>query len=370
MQSSAPFFSSSYAEARHKFVEAVRAKGLAHQAYVHPTAKGPQGEGLFMDAAWQGPAAPRVVLLIASATHGIEGYVGSAGQTSLLTSGVCDQLPPDVGVLYVHAVNPHGFAHGRRVNEDNIDLNRNFVDFTAPLPPEDPLTEELNALLLPEDWDGAGKAKMDQALDLFVAQYGLRAFQNALTRGQYRFPRSPYFGGSAPSWSNTTFRAIVQRYCAHKPLVVHLDLHSGLGPYGYGELIYSDPRSTLGFARASQWWGQDVTCSVDGSSTSIPLTGDIEQAIKAVVGFDKTVSITLEFGTVPLRDMLSSLIADNWLHVKGQQGTPLAAQIKRQIRYCFYGEEPVWQSMTLGRIHDVVERAMAGLKHVDLDAAA
>jgi len=30
------------------------------------------------------------------------------------------------------AVNPHGFAWLRRVNEDNVDLNRNFIDFPQP----------------------------------------------------------------------------------------------------------------------------------------------------------------------------------------------------------------------------------------------
>ena len=30
----------------------------------------------------------------------------------------------------LHALNPYGFSHLRRVNEDNADLNRNFVDFS------------------------------------------------------------------------------------------------------------------------------------------------------------------------------------------------------------------------------------------------
>jgi hypothetical protein len=36
-------------------------------------------------------------------------------------------VSPDVTLVFIHAVNPYGFHHDRRVNEDNIDINRNFL---------------------------------------------------------------------------------------------------------------------------------------------------------------------------------------------------------------------------------------------------
>ena len=59
----------------------------------------------------------------------------------------------DTALVLVHANNPHGFAHQRRVNEDNIDLNRNFIDFDAKTP-ESPEYAELHPALVPEAWDG------------------------------------------------------------------------------------------------------------------------------------------------------------------------------------------------------------------------
>lgn len=363
------YFSATYAQARAKFLDAAKAAGLPHQVFVHPTAKGPEGEGLFTDVVWHGAEKPDAVILTCSGTHGVEGFAGSAGQTSVIAEKLLANLPKGVAVVHVHGINPYGFAHVRRVNEDNIDLNRNFIDFTAPRPAEDPLTEAVRPLLLPEVYDGPGKLEHDDKVEAFVAQHGLRPFQRAITRGQYRFADSLYYGGTAPSWSNQIWREIVRRHCAHKPVVLHVDVHSGLGPYGYGELIYSDPRTTLGFKRAQAWWGDSVTCSADGTSTSVQLSGDIEQGVKDVVGFDNCVSVTLEFGTVPIREVLESLIADNWLYIKGQHGTPLAARIKRHIRYCFYGEEPVWQSLIVGRIQQVLEQAKAGLAQ-GIDSAA
>ena len=74
------------------------------------------------------------LLVTISATHGVEGFCGSGAQVDWLTLGGPEQLPAGVAALMVHAINPHGFAWLRRVTEEGVDLNRNFVDFTAPLP--------------------------------------------------------------------------------------------------------------------------------------------------------------------------------------------------------------------------------------------
>ena len=73
-------------------------------------------------------------MVIISETHGVEGFCGSGCQVGFLVERVYEGLPKTVGVALVHALNPYGFAWLRRVNEDNVDLNRNFRDFTEPPP--------------------------------------------------------------------------------------------------------------------------------------------------------------------------------------------------------------------------------------------
>ena len=66
---------------------------------------------------------------------GVEGFAGSAIQIQFLKERIGGpELPRSFGVLLIHALNPYGFAHLRRANECNVDLNRNFVDFAQPLP--------------------------------------------------------------------------------------------------------------------------------------------------------------------------------------------------------------------------------------------
>ena len=148
-----PHFSASYAEARRKFVAATRARGLAVETHLLPERVGADGEPLATDVAVLGPQEAQGILIVTSATHGVEGYCGSAIQTGLLSLGLPERIRADAGVavMHVHAANPYGFSHSRRVTQENVDLNRNFVDFSAPLPVNTDYAD-VHDLLLPETW--------------------------------------------------------------------------------------------------------------------------------------------------------------------------------------------------------------------------
>jgi Protein of unknown function (DUF2817) len=85
--------------------------GWLREAELKP---GPTGEELATDTAWVGPASAKKVLVTTSATHGVEGYFGSATQVEWLRRATGDTLPQDVAALHIHAINPYGFAWMRR----------------------------------------------------------------------------------------------------------------------------------------------------------------------------------------------------------------------------------------------------------------
>ncbi|RYY81038.1 MAG: DUF2817 domain-containing protein, partial [Comamonadaceae bacterium] len=68
-------FSPSYALARRKFLQGCVAAGLTVDTRPHPL-KGRDGEDLAMDAAYDGPAEAKHLLMVTSACHGIEGHCG------------------------------------------------------------------------------------------------------------------------------------------------------------------------------------------------------------------------------------------------------------------------------------------------------
>ncbi|MFM8989295.1 MAG: DUF2817 domain-containing protein, partial [Alphaproteobacteria bacterium] len=112
---------------------AAAAAGAAIETHPHPL-RGPAGERLFCDVARLGPARAARALVTMSATHGVEGHCGSGAQVATLREGLLRDLPRDTCAVAIHAINPHGFAWSRRVTEDNVDLNRNFVDHAQPYP--------------------------------------------------------------------------------------------------------------------------------------------------------------------------------------------------------------------------------------------
>src|SRR5579863_1850544 len=173
------YFSATYAEARRKFLEAASAGGAMIDSDVNPHARGVSGEELATDVARFGDMDAESLFVVCSGTHGNEGSCGSGCQIGLIEEGVIEARPRSVAVLLAHGVNPYGFSHIRRVTEDNVDLNRNFRDFSKP-PPENPRYAEIHELLVPDDWDGSARARADDALKIWLQANGMPAYQAAV----------------------------------------------------------------------------------------------------------------------------------------------------------------------------------------------
>ena len=355
---SPPLFSPSYAQARAHFLEAARAAGAQLHSHTLPE-PGAQGEALAMDVAVHGPAQASRVLMTTSAVHGIEGFCGSALQSGLLQAL---RLPPGVAVVHVHAVNPHGFSHVRRVNEDNVDLNRNFIDFDQPLPVNADYAE-VHPLLLPEQWPPS--PELEAALQALGERWGARRLQRAITGGQYQFPQGLWFGGLSPTWSQRTFRQVLHTHLAAARHIAWIDLHTGLGPHGHGERIFACTDAGQPLQRARQWWGKDITSVDTGSSQSVPLSGPIQMAIYEECPQAQYTGICLEFGTLPLPQMIAAMRADHWLALHPQAPAALQRSIREGMQQAFNPPSRAWQVRVWAQGLQAAEQALRGLHGLD-----
>ena len=136
--------------------------------------------------------------------------------------------------------------------------------------------------------------------------------------------------------------------------VAFIDLHTGLGPYGVGEIINNHSAGERAFARVSQWFGGEATSTDAGSSSSAPVSGDITLGVERALPQAEITGVTLEYGTLPLKDVLDAVRADNWLHAHGDLRARQARDIKAQIRSAFYPEADDWKSMVFERSVDVL----------------
>lgn len=356
---SADSFSADYQQARAKFLHAAKEAGGALDSIPHPE-RGPDGGALATDVAWFGPRGAASVLVLISGTHGVEGFCGSGAQVDWLRRGGAGDLPRDVAVMAIHAVNPYGFAWLRRVTQENVDLNRNWVDFSKPLP-ESPLYDALAEALCPKDWSPEVQAASGQTLVAFAAARGERALQQAVSGGQHTHPKGIFFGGLAPTWSRLTQTALFDQYLANASRVGIIDYHTGLGPWGYGERIILDPAGSPGFERAGRWYGAAITSPADGSSSSPDIVGDGLSAASSLLAHAEVTGMALEVGTLDSRTVINSLRADAWLHAYGDPQSEQGRAIKAEIRAAFYGDQDDWKGMVAGQSLTAIHQALAGL---------
>lgn len=356
-------FSSSYAEARAKFLGAAAQAGLASSAYAHPL-PGRHGEALALDVVLDGPGDAEKLLIVSSACHGVEGYCGSGVQVYALHDAAFRSrcAARGVAVLYLHAINPYGFSHIRRVTHENVDLNRNFQDFSVPLPVNSAY-RELHPLLLPETWPpDAGNIA---ALGQFIATRGMKAVQAAVSGGQYEFADGLFYGGIFPTWSNRSLRQVLRQHAAGARRLAWIDLHTGLGECGAGERGFAGRSGdAVALARAREWWGGNgatpITTFGDGTSVSSPLTGLMWGAVYDECPNAEITAIGIEFGTQPLMQVLQALRAEQWLVNHPRAPAALAAGIKQDLRDAFYVDTPEWKEKIVSHARQAMLQAFAG----------
>lgn len=355
-------FAADYAGARRLFLAAAEGAGARLRAYVNPN-RGPGGEELATDVAWVGPEdAPNVVALL-SGTHGGEGFCGSGIQVDWLTSGAPARLPKGTAVILLHAVNPYGFAWLRRVTEEGVDLNRNFVDYAQTLP-DNPHYDALLEAWVPDDPSPASYRAADAKIAAYAKEHGARAVLLARGQGQYTHPPGLHYGGSAPTWARRTEETILTDYrLAERKVVAGIDLHTGLGQYGYGEPLCHHPIGSEPLNRALAWWGESVTQPASGAGISIPRFGLTTQGWTRLLG-ERLTFVTLEFGTFPVDVVYDALRRDQWLHARKDQfdwNSPTAKTIKAEIRRAFYPDTDSWRELTLFRGRQMIRQALNGM---------
>lgn len=361
-------FSRTYPEARASFLHACVDRGAAVVSHRHPLT-GPKGEPLFLDEARFGNPAARKVLFVASGTHGIEGFCGSGLQTFLLRHGVTDRLPNDVALVLVHAVNPWGFAWLRRVNEDNVDVNRNFIDHGAPRP-ENPDYDALNELLNPQVLDDASTGAFMEAARRFEDEHGTGALFRAISGGQYAHPCGVQFGGRAPVWSNRMLRALWARHADAADLAVFVDLHSGLGPTGIGLMMQTAATGSIDAQLAQEWWPDTIRAEPAQGGDAALYSGLIGPAFTAARRPAAAVGVVLEFGTIDITQVMLAVQADNWLQHHGRRDSGAGRAVEQRMRDAFFVDSREWQESVCERGRDVVDRALRGMATFTPEVAA
>ena len=353
------FYSFDYHEARNKFLVAARNSGGRIKSYQNPIT-GPTGKLLYIDAAFFGERNPEKVVVLASGTHGVEGFAGSAIQTGLLRQGLVANIGPNLGIVMIHAINPYGVAHLRRVNEENIDLNRNFLDHSEPYPVNEGYAQ-LTDVIAPESMSLWNDAKAKIRFFFYKLWHGRTELQRAISSGQYTHPKGLFYGGNNTTWSNKTIREITNSHFSNAKRVVIIDIHTGLGAKGNTEVIMNVSKESSAYKRAVQWWGDIVRTTVTGESVSPHLHGTLKLAFPKMLPDSEVTAVSLEFGTFSPKEVFWALRSENWLHHYGGIKNPANNRIKNELLRVFYPDDREWKINVWQKGNEVVRSVLGQL---------
>jgi hypothetical protein len=352
-------FSANYGQARERF-RALAARAGAHQE-AHPIdAPGPHGEQLTIDLAWLGPRDAARVVVVSSALHGVEGFLGSAVQLDLLER--LPELPDGVALVFLHALNPYGFAHLRRVNEDNVDLNRNLLRDGERWEGAPEGYDGFDGLLNPPAPPGrfTHLSFPLRALPRILAS-GLPKLKGIVAGGQYRFPKGVFYGGSGPTKTMKILDEQVPRWFGSARRLIQLDLHSGLGKPATYKLLCDHPVNHPRTALLTRQFGPEVQPWDAGDGVAYAIRGGLGTWMIARLPSCDVDVLCTEFGTVPPLKVITALHCENRAHHHGAPDAPTTIAAKIRIQETFAPSDPTWRDRVVQRGRAVVEQALAAV---------
>ncbi len=300
------------------------------------------------------------VIVVISGTHGLEGPAGSHVQLKL-DEKIRSLGGSGIGIMLIHALNPYGYHHGRRVDAQNIDVNRSggteFVTRSS--------YQEVRHLVELELWSTASERLLREQFDSPDTR---RSCQAAIMSGQFDYPNGLFYGGSPGAcWSMKVLRKIMGDFLASGMFsrgkrIAILDVHTGLGDYGRGELYSPALGLDDPLAMQTQRWlgrlGKEVQFPLarDARSSSAPVSGDILSALYRFLPYDTVMPIAVEMGTKwSVADLVVSMVAENWIHHHpGKLSSKEENSIRQRINEGFFpGSNQTWLDLVWERCLNV-----------------
>lgn len=344
----ATLFAPDYATSRQRFREAAAALGLALEAHAIGE-RGPHGEELAIDVAITPGIDAGRTLVISSGLHGVEGFLGSAVQLGLLRAWHARGASlPRVRCVLLHALNPFGYAWRRRVNETNVDLNRNLLSegesFNGSPAGYSQLNDLLNPQRAPSRWEPVTLKFL-----LAIARHGMPALKQSIATGQYDYPQGLFYGGDGPSRTHEILSAHYEGWLAGSRRVMHLDFHTGLGAWATCKLLIDYALSASQYQRLSRCFGADAFECTHVPGVAYSTRGSFGQWCVARNRARDYLYAAAEFGTYnPLR-VLAGLRAENQAHHWGPPDSASTGRAKQQLVELFCPRAESWRTKVLTR---------------------
>ena len=265
-----------------------------------------------------------------------------------------------VRLVLVHAINPWAFSHRTRTDENNIDINRNFLDFSDGGHMANPAYDSVVELLHADPSDARRALELHRAYKAFFEANGW-ALEGQIWQGQWHRPDGFMYGGRTPSWSNVTFRRIVREHLASSRTIGFIDWHTGIGQFGEIVHLIFDAIGSEERRAAARWWQLAVDAdSVFKSGAKPEYRGLLCQAIRQERPDARIAGAVIEFGSADDYQIFRGDLIDRWLRFEGCSHLD-AARLRDAHVEVFCPRDISWRRLVGERGPAMMDELMAGV---------
>lgn len=365
-------FPPSYEESRARFlrdVELVRAKWASSRIERHPLKDFPD---LSIDWLWAEPQHKDTLIIVSTGEHGIEGYVGSA-----MLKIFMDEFAPRIdvqrtGLLLVHAINPWGMKYNRKVNENGVDLNRNFSSDAVFDPASNPYFLKMRSWMAPEypvRSFAIETASFAGRVFYGLLREGVPTLTYAAVLGQYAAPQAMFYGGTQYEEQSLVMMDLFRQALDEYQNVLLLDMHSGYGPR-YLMSITVVPAEPLNSAQLSAKFNYPLVLRGDHTefyATHGDMTNYVYQLKNDKYPEKHVFACAFEFGTYgeSLLQRLRSLrtmIFESQLYWHGAKDKRTEDKIRHEFSELYFPAEQKWREKAISDCRLAFEGILAAYK--------
>jgi len=360
-------FPDSYEVSRARFlrdVEPLGAKWKSSRLEAHPLKNFPD---LSIDWLWAEPTNTKNLIIVSTGQHGIEGYVGSAMLKIFIDEFATRLNTADTGILLVHALNPWGMKHGRKVNENGVDLNRNFIlhqNFDPSINPDFSKLRGFLAPAYPVPSFAVENLKFIARIIRAIMQHGTSSVSTAALLGQYVSSKAMYYGGERYEEQTILMISLMHEALKNYENILHLDVHSGYGPRYQMSIttVPAEPRTSKELAAVFNY---PLVLKSEGTEF-YETNGDMCEYLYELRDLEypkrHVFATTLEFGTYGASLLqrihsLRTMIFESQLYWYGATQKAAEEKIRHEFRELYFPQEAAWCQKALADCR----QALAGI---------
>jgi hypothetical protein len=313
------------------------------------------------------------LLILSSAVHGVEGYVGSAVQQMFMEELLKGMNLSEMGVLLIHGMNPYGFKYNRRVTENNVDLNRNCSTDIKLYKSINTGYSDLYTMLNPE-----GKVSLTSIKNIFfqadairkIVQYSMGALRQAILQGQYQYQEGLYFGGNELEPSIKAITPVIKQIAKNYEIVFNIDLHTGYGTRGTLHL-FPNPTEDKKVKKDLENIFSDNRIDWGDSDDFYTVTGDFTSYIGQLIPKQYYIPMIFEFGTLDSQTTMGSIKSLHNMIVENQgfqhkyKTKKDETQINRNIVEMYYPSSTNWRSKAIEDARVILSKSLKKFESIE-----